>query len=121
MGDAHDSSIDDHLAKIDSFADLEENWDRQGGGPIAATVVQYAKNSLRKLHERTQLDFGSLHIVALTDGSVEFEYDREDVTVTCHSHLHMSLLLPDDSEHEDLLAHQACVMINDYLAKQPVP
>lgn len=70
-------SLDQLCEQLDSFRELQANWDSHGARPIAPRVIEWAKQIARRLPATI-----AWRAVPLPDGGVRFESD--DVGIEIH-------------------------------------
>lgn len=75
-------SLKEQLAKIESYADLEEGWDGYSGKKISAETIEYAKKLLIEIYRQEDSDKNQPFISPVSNGHIQIEWDNLEIEIT---------------------------------------
>lgn len=79
MGGPMVDTVIQAIDKVRSFADLAQNWDSYGAGPIGDDVIERAITAARAIYQQGPFTpVGSVAICPTSPGSIMFEWDAAD-------------------------------------------
>lgn len=117
-----ESDLEMLLQKLDKFKELGENWDSYGALPIKEDAIQKAKHVLFTIIEQT--GFIPQYVVPCPHGGIQFEHHKADVMYDFEIEIcpdgKCSVLMPDESEHEDISLEEVCRLIRKYKSMQTI-